>query len=904
MALNNPIGTKLYHPTLTGQDLIDTADFAIASYEESFVESKVPGGWSVITNELTNHGLENDDYGGDSGYYYSKKSAFLIGGSADAVLFENSDASKIVMSFRGSQEWLDFWDDIRPLGFDAHYAAMAEFISATQNYVESIGTIKDVIVVGHSLGAAMVELFMANHDDDVDWGVSFHGVAFASPEASYENSDLRVINIGHEEDPIYSSVGIRSDEGNAVKNLNLVFDNLTGGGTGFTSHSSLYYKYSTETLLSSQFYNETSRTSHVVISLTEEREQIREVAANIFIDNQNLILGRNFDYTLNDGKVLSKDDYLVGGNGDDYLEGFSGNDTLEGDDSNWITSGVLNSGGKDTMAGGEGKDTFLGTPEHLDGDTIVDLEVGDFIQLKGVDTADIIDNFTFYGIGSNVTLSFDEGILDIGGTTVRLTMDIPKGATLKLLEDRTEATIEVVARDGHDIAFVVDTTGSMWDDIDAVKAQATSIIEAIFAPERGLLNSRIAVVGYNDPDTRTFLSFTDQADVEDRKTAAINAINSLSANGGGDYPEMVYSGLLRALDGRAGEWREEALAHRIFLFGDAPAKDSELLARVLALAADIGIEVSASAETVEMSGAVSKTTLTLASASSDSSDPISVEIFTIVIGEDATTTAEFKNLSDKTGGEAFTSADASEIADVLFDAIQSGTGGNDVIIGNSRDNNLDGKAGDDDISGNDGDDTILGGAGDDLLKGNAGNDTILDGLGNNTIEGGTGSDEIRTLSGVNNISGGNDSDLIVGGFQADTIDAGSGDDVIIGDVGSFLGGSDILTGGAGNDTMMGGRGADTFIFNTNDGNDIIGEIKIGNVGIDEGSRYFSWPTGADFQSGIDHIQLVGFGTVNASNVMSSVIDGTNGAVFSAEGTSITFFGVTADQLTVDDFMFV
>jgi hypothetical protein len=64
-----------------------------------------------------------------------------------------------------------------------------------------------------------------------------------------------------------------------------------------------------------------------------------------------------------------------------------------------------------------------------------------------------------------------------------------------------------------------------------------------------MIDSRIAVVGYKDPTTNTFLSFTDQPKIEDRKTAALQAINSISVGGGGDIPEYVNSGLIRALSG-------------------------------------------------------------------------------------------------------------------------------------------------------------------------------------------------------------------------------------------------------------------------------------------------------------------------------------------------------------------
>lgn len=203
---------------------------------------------------------------------------------------------------------------------------------------------------------------------------------------------------------------------------------------------------------------------------------------------------------------------------------------------------------------------------------------------------------------------------------------------MKDLSLGTPDELDVVAESGQDIVFVIDTTGSMGDDIASVKSQAKSILDAVFDSDRGLADSRIAVVGFNDPDTSTILSFTDQPDPEDRKAAALDAINSISVDGGGDFPEMTFSGLLRALDGRAGEWRDDAAARKIILFGDATAKDSELAPQVYELARDMGI-------------------------------------FTIAIGGNSSTVSEYAEIAEKGGGETFGAADSTEIVDTLLEVI-------------------------------------------------------------------------------------------------------------------------------------------------------------------------------------------------------------------------------------------
>ncbi|MCC5641959.1 calcium-binding protein [Nostoc sp. CHAB 5824] len=97
---------------------------------------------------------------------------------------------------------------------------------------------------------------------------------------------------------------------------------------------------------------------------------------------------------------------------------------------------------------------------------------------------------------------------------------------------------------------------------------------------------------------------------------------------------------------------------------------------------------------------------------------------------------------------------------------------------------------------------ISGTAGNDLIVGNEGNDTLFGGYGgNDTIDGGKGDD---VLSGAYFYSN-DDNDVIIGGA-----------------------GNDTLTGAGGNDTLTGGVGNDIFLYNPNDGTDIITDF--GGVG--------------------------------------------------------------------------
>ena len=122
-----------------------------------------------------------------------------------------------------------------------------------------------------------------------------------------------------------------------------------------------------------------------------------------------------------------------------------------------------------------------------------------------------------------------------------------------------------------DVAFVIDTTGSMGGSIDQVKTDAASIASSIASLSR---SSRFALVDYQDhPDeystddypARLQLPFTHDLD------SFSVAVQGLTLGSGGDIPESVHSGNMAALDL---DWRPGVRKIAIVI-GDAQAKDPE-----------------------------------------------------------------------------------------------------------------------------------------------------------------------------------------------------------------------------------------------------------------------------------------------------------------------------------------
>jgi Mg-chelatase subunit ChlD len=115
-----------------------------------------------------------------------------------------------------------------------------------------------------------------------------------------------------------------------------------------------------------------------------------------------------------------------------------------------------------------------------------------------------------------------------------------------------------------DVAFILDTTGSMGDEIERLKKTLTLIHSQLAHLDPGA-DVRFGLVEYKDRGdefvTRV-IPFT--ADLEEFSVA----LSRLSAGGGGDEPEDVQAGLERALHGL--QWRDATAVKVAFLIGDAP----------------------------------------------------------------------------------------------------------------------------------------------------------------------------------------------------------------------------------------------------------------------------------------------------------------------------------------------
>jgi hypothetical protein len=126
-----------------------------------------------------------------------------------------------------------------------------------------------------------------------------------------------------------------------------------------------------------------------------------------------------------------------------------------------------------------------------------------------------------------------------------------------------------------DLAFILDTTGSMSEEIAAVKATIQKVASALASSNVRL---RVGLVEYKDRTdsfvTRVYPMTSDAAKFS-------RTVAGISANGGGDTPESMNEGLHVGLTGL--EWSGSAVARMAFLIADAPphldyANDSDYAA--------------------------------------------------------------------------------------------------------------------------------------------------------------------------------------------------------------------------------------------------------------------------------------------------------------------------------------
>lgn len=511
-----------------------------------------------------------------------------------------------------------------------------------------------------------------------------------------------------------------------------------------------------------------------------------------------------------DSTPTGGNDMLDGGFGDDRLYGGGGNDTLLGGFGNDLMHGgfgddLLSAGdGADIMDGGEGDDELSGSL----GDDVMSGGAGND-WLNGSIGLDIMSggsgNDELIAGDGDDTVNGDEGDDELFGNGGIDTMDGGDGNDMVDGGDGNDILNGGAGDDklaGGNGADQIDG-GEGSDTVDYSQGNVVGIDLA-----NGITAGGAAGDVLSNIENVTGSGFDDQilGDDQDNTLAGLGGADLLIGQSGFDTAD--YSASAAAVTVSLNTTVANPLAVGTGLGGDAEGDQLQLIERVIG---------SAFADTL-IGGELNDTLMGGAGA----------DIITGGLGID---TAEYStstavNIALAEDGSATLSGGDAE-GDVLS-GIENliGSGGNDVLQGNSQVNRLDGKGGDDRLIGLGGADVLIGGDGIDTVDYSASASFVQVVLSDSTSGGfvSAGGDAAGDVAvAVENIVGSAFGDQLIGASGANVLDGGGGNDQLRGQ-----GGADGLIGGLGTDTAHYGdsaQGVNVTIDGSGNGSGLGGDAQ-------------------------------------------------------------------------------
>ena len=140
-----------------------------------------------------------------------------------------------------------------------------------------------------------------------------------------------------------------------------------------------------------------------------------------------------------------------------------------------------------------------------------------------------------------------------------------------------------------DLMFVVDTTGSMGDELRYLQAELTDIVRQV-ERQHANLDLRLSVVVYRDFGDEYLVR---SVPFSHNTGNQVEFLNAQRAAGGGDWEEAVHIGLSEALENH--DWREDSTARLLFLVLDAPPHHTgdipDEIHRLMLLSSDMGVRI-------------------------------------------------------------------------------------------------------------------------------------------------------------------------------------------------------------------------------------------------------------------------------------------------------------------------
>lgn len=145
--------------------------------------------------------------------------------------------------------------------------------------------------------------------------------------------------------------------------------------------------------------------------------------------------------------------------------------------------------------------------------------------------------------------------------------------------------------DKLDLLLMIDTTGSMGDELEYIKTELVDMVNRIAEAGRAI-SIRVSVNFYRDEGDEYVVKYYDfRTDVNE----CLAQMREQHAEGGGDYPEAVHTALDNAVNGH--DWREDAVKLCFFVLDAPPHSESEVqgvnksILRSIVKASELGIKI-------------------------------------------------------------------------------------------------------------------------------------------------------------------------------------------------------------------------------------------------------------------------------------------------------------------------
>jgi hypothetical protein len=192
------------------------AQLAEDAYDQSSKDA-VGDGWHAFTAAeigIAAKGSGSVRYTFEDGVYVGDTNRSSEG---QALVLTREVGGKTVLSvaFRGTVDLEEQFLDYFP--FDNHYKSFKPLVAAVKKYVaDGSHGIDKVVVTGHSLGAAMAQLFM---NEELD--VPVRGYTFGSPGADDARKRAPIINFEHTNDAIPDLGAIKDERSGGVVTVDI-----------------------------------------------------------------------------------------------------------------------------------------------------------------------------------------------------------------------------------------------------------------------------------------------------------------------------------------------------------------------------------------------------------------------------------------------------------------------------------------------------------------------------------------------------------------------------------------------------------------------------------------------------------------------------------------------------------